>query len=144
SRLPAHAPLGAGPLAELRSDLVEATEALAAGSESPAAAAQAATLEFGAVDEVAAAFRAELAVRQARRIGLVLLLSGPLIGMCWLVSVFLASAPTATAWRWLPLAITPVLLVGAPATAVTMVSSGPLACRLRVPSTVTGAAVAVA
>jgi len=144
SRMPGGAPLAADIAAEMRSDLVEATEALVPVASDPFAAARAATAEFGSVDALAAALQPELEVRRARRIGLALLITGPLIGACWLASVFLFAAPPATAWRWLPVAVVPALLIGAPATAITVVSSGRLARWLRPSATLPGSAVTVA
>jgi hypothetical protein len=143
-QLPAHAPLADDIVAELRSDLVEATQALVRCSVSPPAAAWAATTEFGDAAEVAEAFRPELVVRHARRIGLTLFVTGPLIGACWLASLLLASSGESVAWRWLPLAIAPALLIGAPATAIAVASSGRLARWLRPSAGLTGVAVTVA
>ncbi|HET6214259.1 MAG TPA: hypothetical protein VFE14_15450 [Micromonosporaceae bacterium] len=143
-KLPAHAPLASDVAAELRGDLIEATEALAATSLSMVSAARAATAEFGDTDEVAAAFRPELAARQARRLGLILLVTGPLVGACWLATVFLSGSDPATAWRWLMLAVAPVLLIGTPATIVTVASTGLLARWLRPPAALTNYAAAVA
>jgi hypothetical protein len=143
-RLPTYAPLAADVRAELRADLVETTMALVPESASAVVAARTATAQFGEVEYLAAAFRPELAVRQARRMGWTLLVSGPLVGASWLTTVFLTASNPATVWRWLPLVTVPLLLVGAPATVLTVASTGRLTRWLRPPAGLTSGAVAVA
>ncbi len=70
-------------IAELRSGLLDATDAYHAAGHSPDEAAAAATAEFGDPRQIAAAFGPELAARQARRTALALITTGPLIGLLW-------------------------------------------------------------
>jgi hypothetical protein len=125
-RVPAHTPLSARVRAELREDLAEATAARLPVAAGPAAAARAAIAEFGDAETVAAAFRPELATRQARRTGIALLASGPVVGGCWLAATIFA-AGDGTAWRWLPVLAAPLIIIGAPATALIVASTGRLA-----------------
>jgi hypothetical protein len=124
-RLPRHSPLSARFRAELRDDLAEATAAQLPATPGPAAAARAAIAEFGDAETVAAAFRPELATRQARRMGIALLASGPAVGACWLAATIFA-ADVATPWRWLPVLAAPLIILGAPATALIVASTGRL------------------
>jgi hypothetical protein len=72
---------------ELRDGLCSAAERhLAAGTDA-VAAARAATAEFGDPLTVAASFRDELTAHRARRIALVLIASGPLVGLAWLAAL---------------------------------------------------------
>jgi len=80
--LPGSAPMDADVLAELRADLIEAAVGLTSKQPIPVAAAHAAIAEFGSIATIAGAFRPELAARRARRLGVVLLASGPLVGAC--------------------------------------------------------------
>ncbi|PWK89506.1 hypothetical protein C8D88_102780 [Lentzea atacamensis] len=72
-------------LDELRDGITEAMSRRADIGLRPAAAAEAALAEFGTVDEVATAFAGELATRQARQVILALMLTGPLVGVWWLL-----------------------------------------------------------
>jgi hypothetical protein len=132
-RLRTHAPLTPEIAAELRDDLVDATMALIPDSPTTIVAAHRALDDFGDVESVAQAMQPELAARRARRTGIALLVSGPLIGACWLTAVFTTAHHTST-WLWLPVLIFPVLMVGAPATALTVASTGRL-CRWLHPRT---------
>jgi len=143
-RLPTYAPLAADVRAELREDLLEATAALADGCPDPVTAARAATARFGDVDELAVAFQPELALRQARRIGLTLLATGPLVGATWIAALFLTSPNPSSAWRWLPVAVLPLLMLGGPATVLTVITTGRLTRWLRPRARLTNGAVAVA
>lgn len=89
-------------IAELRSGLLDATDVYRAAGHSPREAAAAAAAEFGDPRQIAAAFRPELAARQARRTALTLITTGPLVGLLW------AAAATAShigihrapPWQW--------------------------------------------
>jgi HAAS domain-containing protein len=70
-------------IAELRSGLLDAADAHRRAGLAPAAAVQAAVAEFGSPGQIAAAFRPGLAAGQARRVAVVLLATGPLIGLLW-------------------------------------------------------------
>ncbi|MDT4989808.1 MAG: hypothetical protein QOI74_3902 [Micromonosporaceae bacterium] len=124
-RLPMGSPVTRDVLAELRDDLLEATATLTAGGTEPFAAARAAIADFGDEETIARELRGELGTRRARRIGITLLVTGPVVGVCWLVAVFFGTAH-ATAWRWLLVLVAPVIVIGAAATGLTVVSSGRL------------------
>jgi hypothetical protein len=124
-RLPVPTPLTRDVLAELRDDLLDATAALTTGGTPPVAAARAAIADFGDEETIARELRPELGTRRARQIGITLLVTGPLVGICWLVAVFFGTAH-APAWRWLLVLVAPVIVIGAAATGLTVVSSGRL------------------
>src|SRR5205823_7539570 len=142
-RMPAHAPLTPDMVAALRDHLVDTTVPLIPDSPSPVAAARGAVADFGDVETVAGAMQPELAERKARRIGIALFATGPLVGGCWLAAVFL-SMSAASAWRWLPILVAPVLLIGAPASVLTVASSGRMSRRLSPCTALAGRAVTVA
>ncbi|MGD0605201.1 MAG: permease prefix domain 1-containing protein [Streptosporangiaceae bacterium] len=102
ARLPGPARDQVGIVAELRSGLLDAADAHAATGLPAAEAALAAVLEFGDPGRVAAGFGAEIATRQARRVAVTLLVTGPLVGLLW-VATALAShlgIPLAPHWPW--------------------------------------------
>ena len=102
ARLPGPARAQAGIVAELRSGLLDATDAHASAGLPPAEAAMAAVREFGDPARVAVGFGAEIAAGQARRVAVVLLVTGPLVGLLW-VATALAShlgMPFAAHWPW--------------------------------------------
>ncbi|MGI5239023.1 hypothetical protein [Dactylosporangium sp. CA-139066] len=120
--------------AELADGLACAVEAAADRGEDPSAAAAAAIAESGPPAVVARAFARELLAESAHRIGLGLLLAGPLIGLLWV-----ASAPSAPDSSWpsrIGAALTsapmyPYLLVLLiPAALLACAAAGPLATRL--------------
>jgi hypothetical protein len=113
ARLPGPARERAGILAELRGGLLDAVDAYRdAGWSAPdtaaAAAGTASTAEAAAIEEfgdpglIAAAFGPGLALGQARRVAVALLVTGPLVGLLW------ATAATAShigsrhvpPWQW--------------------------------------------
>ncbi len=85
ARLPGPARERAGIIAELRGGLLDAVYAHRdAGLAAPGAAAAAAAIgEFGDPGRIAAAFGPGLALTQARRVALTLLVTGPLVGLLW-------------------------------------------------------------
>jgi hypothetical protein len=80
-------------LDELRDGLSELAARHADDGRPPRAAAEAAVAEFGTVDEVAAAFAGELVTRQARQIIAALIVTGPLVGVWWLLLLSPAGVP---------------------------------------------------
>jgi hypothetical protein len=80
-------------LDELRDGLSELAARHADDGRPPRAAAEAAVAEFGTVDEVAAAFAGELVTRQARQIIAALIITGPLVGVWWLLLLSPAGVP---------------------------------------------------
>lgn len=125
-QLPAAARLSPGIVAELREDLLEATAATMAHTPDPAAAARAAIAEFGDAATLAEALRPELLTRQARRTGIALVATGPLVGASWLSALYLAGGATPPVWHLLPLLVIPLLLLGIPATVLMVASTGRL------------------
>ena len=142
--LPGSAPMDAAVLAELRADLIEAAVGLTSQQPGPVAAAHAAIAEFGSIDTIAGAFRPELTTRRARRLGVILLASGPLVGGCWLAAALGSGSGAGSAWRWLPVMVAPLLIVGSPATAFTVATTGRLTRWLPTSSTLCGAVAAIA
>ena len=67
-----------------------------------AAAAQAAISEFGAPEQVADGFRAEIAARHARRLSASLVAGGPLVGLLWVAAAFAShlGLHLAPPWHW--------------------------------------------
>lgn len=87
---------------ELRDGLLEAQECYRAAGLADEEAVAAALAEFGEPATVAAAFAPELATRDARRVTLALLRSGPLVGLTWALAAFASGMPVGHAppWRW--------------------------------------------
>jgi hypothetical protein len=79
---------------ELRDGLSELAARYTDTGRPPRAAAEAAVAEFGTVDQVAAAFAGELITRQARQIIAALIITGPLVGVWWLLLLTPAGIPT--------------------------------------------------
>jgi hypothetical protein len=142
-RLPAHARLTPDVVAEMRDDLLTATAVLTPGSPGPVAAARAALADFGDEETIAWALRPELAARNARRLGIALLVTGPLGGVCWLAAVFFGTGH-APAWRWLLVLVAPAIVIGAPATELTVASTGRLSRWLRPGTPLAGHALTIA
>jgi hypothetical protein len=88
ARLPGPAWARSGITAELRSGLLDATDAHRAAGLPPAEATAAAIGEFGDPALVADGFTAEIAARLARRVAVILLVTGPLVGVLWLSTAF--------------------------------------------------------
>jgi hypothetical protein len=86
ARLPGPARAHAGIVAELRSGLLDATDAHRSAGLPPAEAVLAAIREFGDPAQVAAGFGPEIAAGQARRVAVALLVTGPLIGVLWIAT----------------------------------------------------------
>ncbi|GEL18804.1 permease prefix domain 1-containing protein [Pseudonocardia asaccharolytica] len=72
---------------ELRDGLHSAAEHRLDAGTDPVDAATAAVAEFGDPDTLAASFRGELAAHLARRAGIALVASGPLVGLAWLAAL---------------------------------------------------------
>lgn len=89
-------------IAELRSGLLDAADAYQAAGDPPGEAAAAAAAEFGDARQVAAAFRPELAARQARRTALTLISTGPLVGLMWAAAATTShiAIHRAPPWQW--------------------------------------------
>jgi hypothetical protein len=110
ARLPGPSRAQAGIVAELRSGLLDATDAHRSAGLPPAEAAVEAVREFGDPAQVASGFRAELAAGQARRVAVTLLATGPLVGLLWIVTALVSHLTLS--WQWTGLS--PGLRVGMP------------------------------
>lgn len=118
--LPGPARARAGILAELRSGLLDAADAYRSAGVPSAQAAAAAITEFGDAGEIAGGFRAEIAAGQARRVAVMLLVTGPMIGVAWIAEAA-AGHPgvrLGLPWEWAALFPPPGLLAIAIAVAV--------------------------
>jgi hypothetical protein len=124
-------------LAEFADGLIEATDARVAGGMARGPAVRAAVAEFGDPDELARMLAAEQAGTTAHRVGLGLVLTGPLVGLVWL-----AAWATANGLGWLDEipalvsrfpALVALLGLGIPAAVLaTLTGAGPLVRRLAV------------
>jgi hypothetical protein len=118
--------------AELRTGLLDAVDASTQAGLSKAEATAAAIEDFGAPEEVAASFRPELSVCQARRLSAVLVVGGSVIGLLWMHAAQASDVGSGrpSAWAWLgapPMPLVGAALAIAVSTAlVTMAVSGPL------------------
>lgn len=81
--LPGRPSIRAAILEELHDGLIESAQNYLGEGKTPPEAARAAIAEFGHPGEVAAAFVSEVAALQARKVALVLLRTGPLMGLLW-------------------------------------------------------------
>ena len=121
---------------EVRDGLLEAADSHRAHGLTDRDAARAAITEFGAPHLVAAGFRAEFGARQARRTTLTLLLTGPLIGLTWIIGAKLGSLPPASGhltgpWWTLPV-VGLALLIAVPAMLFTVAATGRPGLRLSI------------
>jgi hypothetical protein len=97
ARLPGPAQARTGIVAELRSGLLDATDVHQSAGLPSTQAALAAICEFGDPVQVAVGFRAEIAARLARRVAVTLLVTGPLVGLLWIVTA--AASHLAPPWE---------------------------------------------
>jgi hypothetical protein len=108
-------------VAELRSGLMDAMDAHCSAGLPPSEAAQAAIDEFGDPACVADGFRTEIAARLARRAAFVVLVTGPLVGVLWIITA--VASHIAPHLQWADLS--PALQVGVPLVAI---AAGVTAC----------------
>ena len=89
-------------MAELRSGLLDATDAHRSAGLPPAQATMTAIREFGDPVQVAVGFRAEIAAGLARRVAVTLLVTGPLVGLLWIATAAAShlGIPLAPPWEW--------------------------------------------
>jgi hypothetical protein len=87
---------------ELRSGLCDTADAYRGAGLSQAQAADQAVAEFGDPAEVAAAFWPEIAASQARRMVLIVLVTGPLVGLLWVAAGLTSQLGVrfALPWHW--------------------------------------------
>jgi hypothetical protein len=102
ARLPGPARSHVEIVAELRAGLLDAADAHRSAGLPAAAGAQAAISEFGAPEQVADGFRAEIAARHARRLSASLVACGPLVGLLWVAAAFAShlGLHLAPPWHW--------------------------------------------
>ena len=102
TRLPGSVRARTGIVAELRSGLLDATDAHRSAGLPQAEAALAAIREFGDPVQVAVGFRAEIAAGQARRVAVTLLVTGPLVGLLWIAAAAAShlGIHVAPLWPW--------------------------------------------
>jgi hypothetical protein len=128
---------------EVADGLAEAIDGFLRCGLSPEDAAAAAISEFGAPTVTAAAFDAEVRLITARRTGLRLMLTGPVVGLLWIGTAVVigASAPVAPVWLWAVLAVIALAVaVGAGASELAVAASGRLSRRLSRPGLAPAAA----
>jgi hypothetical protein len=102
ARLPGPARERAGILAELRGGLLDAVDAYRDAGRSAPDTAAAAIEEFGDPGLIAAAFGPGLALGQARRVAVALLVTGPLVGLLWATAATAShiGSRRAPPWHW--------------------------------------------
>jgi hypothetical protein len=119
-------------LEELRDGLQTAAAAYRARGTTPDGAVAAALAEFGTPSAVAEAFAGELANAQARRVSLAYLLTGPVVGISWLL---LLAPPNwsqqgpGTLWSSIP--ALPLILLGVVAGLLVLAGTGRLSRWIR-------------
>ena len=107
-------------VAELHSGILDATDAHCSAGLPPAEAVQAAIDEFGDPGQVADGFRAEIAAGLARRAAVVVLVTGPLVGVLWIVTAIASHLAPHHQWADLPAGLqagVPLIAVAAGVTA---------------------------
>jgi len=122
ARLPGSPRAHSDIVAELHAGLVDAADAHCAAGLRPAEAVQAAIDEFGDPARVADGFRAEIAASLARRCAVAVLVTGPLVGMLWIITAVASHVPPQH-HQWADLS--PGLQVGVPLIAI---AAGVTAC----------------
>jgi hypothetical protein len=100
----------AGIVAELRSGLLDAADAHRSAGLPPDQADLTAIREFGDPAQVASGFTAEIAAGQARRVAVILLVTGPLVGLLWIAAAARLGIRIGLPWHWTGLS--PGLRVG--------------------------------
>jgi hypothetical protein len=129
--LPGPARSHAAIVAELRSGLMDATDAYRSAGLPPAQAAGAAVKDFGDPGQVADGFRAEIAAGQARRVSITLLAAGPVVGLLWIAAT--VASHGARSWQWLDQS--PALLRAGACLAVAVIAAQVAAVLLGVAAT---------
>jgi hypothetical protein len=148
SRLPAGRRARIQILTEIADGLACATEQHTGRGESPQAAAHAAITEFGDPRAMAAAFTRQLGPATAHRIGVGLVVTGPLVGLIWVS----ANATAGLDWQSQIVSVLSsmplyplILAITVPASMIAITGSGWAARHLAVPPrVVTGAAMVAA
>jgi hypothetical protein len=119
---------------EVADGLSEAIDEFRRRGLSPDDAARAALAEFGAPTSTAAAFDGEVRLARARRTGLCLMLTGPVVGLLWVATAVVTGTPAslaAPAGLWAVLTVIALAVaVGAAAAELAVAASGRLSRRL--------------
>ena len=89
-------------VAELRSGLLDATDAHCSAGLTPAEAVRAAVSEFGDPVQVADGFRTEIAAGLARRSAVAVLVTGPMVGVLWILTAVASHVAPHYQWADLP------------------------------------------
>lgn len=111
-------------LAETRDGLHEAIQRQLTHGQRPDPAAELAIIEFGPPVIVAASFSDELATLQARHTIRDLLLTGPLVGLCWLILLVPRRWPVEPLAVWAAIPILPIVGAGVIVGLIVLVSTG--------------------
>ncbi len=148
SYLPVGRRVRAGILAEIADGLVSATEVRTARGDPAQAAATEAVVEVGDPRKLAIAFAGQLGPAAAHRLGVGLVLTGPLVGLMWVTARTVGGSDWLSrivdALSAIPLYL-PILVVTVPAAVLAFTGSGRCAQRRALPPRlVTGAALAAA
>ncbi len=117
-------------LAELRDGLDQAVADRTARGEPSGRAAAAAIAEFGGPEAVAAAFAGELATAYARRTSILFVVTGPLVGIWWLLLLRPDPWRTGLATLIAAIPVIPLILAGLATAAGTLATTGRLMRRL--------------
>ena len=96
-------------MAELRSGLIDAADAYRSAGLPAAQATRTAISEFGDPAQIADAFRAEIAASQARRVAVILLATGPLVGVLWVAAAAASRVGVRLGAPWQWAGLSPVL-----------------------------------
>ena len=100
TRLPGTARHRAEIIAELRSGLLDATDAYRAAGLTAEQGCRMAIGEFGDPARVASSFHAEIAAAQSRKVAGTLLLTGPLVGLLWIATALCSHLGVRFAIPW--------------------------------------------
>lgn len=111
-------------LAETRDGIHEAIQRQLTHGQRPDPAAELAIIEFGPPVTVAASFADELATIQARHTIRALLLTGPLVGLCWLFLLAHPPWPVEPLALWAAIPILPIVGVAVTVGLIVLVSTG--------------------
>lgn len=113
-------------LEEVRDGLAEAIAKRIEAGLPRSLAAREAVAELGSPDTLARAFAPELAIRHARRMLLGLLLTGPLVGACWLLLLAPSAWPPHPESVWRAIPVLPLVGVAVTAAVATLATTGSL------------------
>ena len=129
---------------EVADGLSEAIESYRRLGLPPDEAARTAIAEFGEPAATAAAFSTEVRLARARRTGLRLMVSGPMVGLLWILAVLVtgvSAGRTAPAGLWVVLVVIALAVaVGAAASELAVAASGRLFRRMDRPGLAPAAA----